>query len=232
MVSEGQATAQYGDAGSAGGADQVEHCDDMPAEDCWCGGDGRTRRRLRNRHAMVAALGELIAKGLEHPTLEEVAEQAGVSTRSVYRHFGTVEEARLEWADEIVRFVVGLVENASGPVLTDAPLAERCSSLVTSRLAFYDQTGAIARTAAARRHYSDRAAEKYEAARAMIEAQIPERFAPELDAMSGDERTLRLGVFNTLVSDMVLDDLVSRFGDHRDHIAALLCEQLAAALTV
>lgn len=181
---------------------------------------------------MVTALGELIAKGLEHPTLEDVAEQAGVSTRSVYRHFGTVEEARLEWADEIVRFIGGLVENASGPVLAGAPLDERCASLVESRLALYDQTGTIARTAAARRHYSDRAAERYEAARNMVESQVPERFAVELDAMSDNEREMRLGMFNMLVSDVVIDDLVSRCGDQRDQIVSQLAKQLAAALTL
>lgn len=232
MVSAGRVTAQQGDAGSAGGSVRVEHCEDIPPEDCWCGGDGRTRRRLRNRQAMVTALGELIAKGLEHPTLEDVAEQAGVSTRSVYRHFGTVEEARLEWADEIVRFIVGLVESASGPVLAGAPLDERCTSLVEARLALYDQTGTIARTAAARRHYSDRAAERYEAARTMIESQVPERFASELDALSDSERVTRLGMFNMLVSDVVIDDLVSRCGDRRDEIVSQLAKQLAAALTL
>lgn len=209
----------------------AQHCREVKPADCSCSGDGRIRRRLRNRHAMLKALGELIQQGVANPSLEDVAEQAGVSTRSVYRHFGSMEEARGELADEAVRFVSGLVANASGPTLPDASLEDRCLSLVMARLALHDQVGALALTASARRAFSTRVSENYELVRAQIEAQVPERFARELDGLSEDERTIRLAIVNTIMSDVCISDVLSRHGERRQELVPRIAAQIAAALT-
>jgi TetR/AcrR family transcriptional regulator of autoinduction and epiphytic fitness len=60
--------------------------------------DGRTQRGERNREAIVEALVACYADGLLRPSVDEVAERAGVSARSVHNHFVDVEALRAEVA--------------------------------------------------------------------------------------------------------------------------------------
>ncbi len=48
--------------------------------------DGRVRQKQRTRAALVAAARELVTAGLT-PTVEEAAEQAGISRTTAYRYF-------------------------------------------------------------------------------------------------------------------------------------------------
>ncbi len=48
--------------------------------------DGRVRQKQRTRAALVAAARELVATGVT-PTVEEAAEQAGISRTTAYRYF-------------------------------------------------------------------------------------------------------------------------------------------------
>lgn len=53
--------------------------------------DGRTARRIANRHRILDAALDLAAEGAE-VEVETIAERAGVSVRSVYNHFPTARE--------------------------------------------------------------------------------------------------------------------------------------------
>src|SRR3954463_3401642 len=61
-------------------------------------GDGRTRRGARNREAIIDALIACYNDGLLGPSVQEVADRAGVSARSVHNHFVDVEALRAEVA--------------------------------------------------------------------------------------------------------------------------------------
>jgi AcrR family transcriptional regulator len=65
------------------------------------GGDGRTRRRVRNREKVVQALYDLIDEGHQHPTADQVAEHAGVGRRTVFRHFDDLESLFAELAAQV-----------------------------------------------------------------------------------------------------------------------------------
>jgi AcrR family transcriptional regulator len=52
--------------------------------------DGRVARRLGNRVRILDGLFELIRGGSFHPTLKEIAEQAGVTPRTLLNHFPDV----------------------------------------------------------------------------------------------------------------------------------------------
>src|SRR4051794_40752236 len=56
---------------------------------------GRFRQRRRTRNAIVAAAAELIAQG-RTPSVNEVADAADVSRRTVYLHFPTIEQLLLD----------------------------------------------------------------------------------------------------------------------------------------
>ena len=49
--------------------------------------DGRIARRLDNRARLLGALFTLIRKGNPHPTLRQIADQAGVTSRTLLNHF-------------------------------------------------------------------------------------------------------------------------------------------------
>src|ERR1700742_732459 len=61
--------------------------------------DGRTRRGERNREAIIDALLACYGDGILRPSVQEVADRAGVSARSVHNHFDDVEALRAEVAD-------------------------------------------------------------------------------------------------------------------------------------
>lgn len=94
--------------------------------------DGRSLRRERNVEAARNAAIELLSEGV-HPSLADIAERAGVATRSVYRYFGDADSAiadavrhRLDRA----RAVFGS-EPAIGPSM---PFEERLAMLILRRL--------------------------------------------------------------------------------------------------
>jgi AcrR family transcriptional regulator len=97
--------------------------------------DGRVRRGVRSREAIVAALMDLVGSGVLQPTVQQVAERAGVGVRSVFRHFTEMEtlhramDARLE---------VEARPLMSGPEPAGS-LAERVGALVQQRAAFFER---------------------------------------------------------------------------------------------
>jgi AcrR family transcriptional regulator len=64
--------------------------------------DGRRQRGARNRRQIVEAMRALIGGGEMNPSAAQVAERAGVSLRSVFRHF--------EDMDSLYREIAALVE--------------------------------------------------------------------------------------------------------------------------
>src|SRR5436309_15938546 len=60
--------------------------------------DGRVQRGERNRAAIVDALLACYEAGRLRPSVQEVADRAGVSARSVHNHFEDVESLRAEVA--------------------------------------------------------------------------------------------------------------------------------------
>ncbi len=58
-------------------------------------------RRERTRQALLDAAGELFAKqGVERTTVEEIADSAGLSVGSIYKHFANKEALAVAFVDE------------------------------------------------------------------------------------------------------------------------------------
>ncbi len=60
--------------------------------------DGRRERSADSRRRILAAMVDLMESGLPSPTAEAVAGRAGVSLRTVFRHFEEMENLHLEIA--------------------------------------------------------------------------------------------------------------------------------------
>jgi AcrR family transcriptional regulator len=64
--------------------------------------DGRVQRSERSRKVIVDAMIALIEEGIYIPTAQQVADQAGISIRTVFRHFSEMEKLYAE-IDEVLR---------------------------------------------------------------------------------------------------------------------------------
>lgn len=76
--------------------------------------DGRTARRIGNRNRILDAALE-IAAGPRDISIEDIAEAAGVSVRSVYNHFPTVRDLVAGMYERGVEQVLPLLEDLPSP---------------------------------------------------------------------------------------------------------------------
>jgi AcrR family transcriptional regulator len=63
----------------------------MPKKDAAAISDGRRLRSVRSKQAIVDAFIELVSEGTLVPTAQQIADQAGVGIRTVFRHFSDME---------------------------------------------------------------------------------------------------------------------------------------------
>lgn len=72
--------------------------------------DGRRERSATSRRRILAALVSLLENGEPSPTAESIAAEAGVSLRTVFRHFEEMENLHLEIADMVFARIRPMVE--------------------------------------------------------------------------------------------------------------------------
>ena len=60
--------------------------------------DGRVRRSRETRARLIEATWGLLAEGNWRPTAREIAQRTGVSQRTVFAHFGTLNDLMSEAA--------------------------------------------------------------------------------------------------------------------------------------
>jgi AcrR family transcriptional regulator len=87
---------------------------------------GRDNQKRRTRRDLVDAAGRLIAAG-RRPSVSEVAEEAGISVRTAYRYFPSVEQLSVEATLEATRQSMELSIEAGTP---GEPVARRVERLV------------------------------------------------------------------------------------------------------
>ncbi len=107
--------------------------------------DGRRLRAARNRDAVVSAVLEIIYEqdGGPIPGAAQVAERAGVSERTVFRHFADLDSLFLAAATrQRPRLVVYL---APRPDMKE--LDKRIATIVRLRSKMYEEIGAVRRVA-------------------------------------------------------------------------------------
>lgn len=93
--------------------------------------DGRTARSERTRHAIVDALFALLEAGNLRPTAAEIADQAGVSERSVFQHFPNREALFTGVSERQAARVVQVVRTID----LKLPLPARIDTFVAQRAA-------------------------------------------------------------------------------------------------
>jgi AcrR family transcriptional regulator len=152
--------------------------------------DGRALRAIRTRHRIIATMADLLREGNPAPTVTQIGARAGISTRSVFMHFGDTTELFLA----MISSAFSEARSCMQPV-PDAPFEERLAFFIDTRISGLERFGAMWRLAGT--HYAaDRdVQQQFAAIRDTMRARVMAMFAPEL---------LPMGARAEQVSDMLL----------------------------
>ena len=154
--------------------------------------DGRHARRDRNRLAVVDAMLSLYATGNLDPSSDEIAERAGLSSRSLFRYF--------EDLDDLVRVAISRQHERLQPqsgldVSSSGSLADRVSRLVTQRVRLFDRIGSVGIVSRVRAPFQPLIASELTISRSFLRRQLGQLFAPEL---AGRDATGAAGAVATI----------------------------------
>ncbi len=105
--------------------------------------DGRILRSERSHEAIVQATFDLVGQGVLRPTAEQVAEQAGVGIRTVFRHFSDMDSLFSEMNSRLRKSAVPLLDAGE----RTGSLEERTRGAVQRRAAMYEHIAPYRRSA-------------------------------------------------------------------------------------
>ncbi len=147
--------------------------------------DGRVARRQRNIDAVLDVVLELFAEDAMFPTIEQVANRAGLSLRSLYRYFadpGELLEAAIRRGAQQSREASRVHGFGTGS------LDSRIDEFVAMRLRLYEARGAVLRATLANAARHARVRQELAARRNDMRVQFEQQFDRELSAMKGRDR--------------------------------------------
>jgi AcrR family transcriptional regulator len=154
--------------------------------------DSLAFRDERSREAIVDAGLGLYHRGVRDPTALEIADQAGVSLRSVYYHFADLESLALE----AVARQRAQVEPLLAPPITTGPLDDRIVDLVERRCELFEVVTPVRRAALLLRHRSPTIDENLTMLAKVLRDQVATTFAAELAIE--DEQGTRCSLLDAL----------------------------------
>jgi AcrR family transcriptional regulator len=105
---------------------------------------GRFRQRRRTRSAIVNAAAELLQSGRATPGVNEIAEAADVSRRTVYQYFPTVEQLLLDATLGLLSQAA--VDNAIGQADPGGDALDRVSAMIRALVSLSSQTMPLGRS--------------------------------------------------------------------------------------
>jgi TetR/AcrR family transcriptional regulator of autoinduction and epiphytic fitness len=185
--------------------------------------DGRTARAQRTRDAIVDACVALVDAGDYRPTAPRIAEEAGVSVRSVFQHFDDLETLFALVAERALSSLAGLIK----PIDPDLPFAERVETFAAQRAQLLEAVTPIRRAAAVHAPFSPGIQARVAAGHQFFRAEVAAVFGRELDADPRD-RELVLAMLDVAASWTSWEQLRTLDG----HDVAGAREVLAALLHV
>lgn len=189
--------------------------------------DGRTARRDRNRELVLDAVLDLFAEDRLAPNAADVAKRSGVSLRSVYRYYEDI--------DALVRAAMGRHLERIAPLLDVeapgvGPLDQRIERFVAARMALYEAAAPTMRAALVRLRANPLLGERIEWARQRLQEQTESMFAPELEAMSADDRRDVSAALDTLGQFESAEHLCAQRGYSTDETIAIISRAMRKLL--
>src|SRR4051812_19171062 len=106
--------------------------------------DGRRNRRERNRESVVSAMLSLFDQRNFSPSAEEIAAEAGLSARSIFRYFDDIDDLCRAAISRQLERVLPTLDFDAAP---GQPLDVRIDSVVRQRLGMFDAMGPVGQVA-------------------------------------------------------------------------------------
>ena len=169
--------------------------------------DGRVARRERNRTAVLDAVLEMFGEESLFPTIEQASKRSGLSLRSVYRYFADPDEL-LEAA--IRRNIERHRDAARLPSIGQGSLDKRIGDFVAMRLGLYERVAPVYRATVHNAPHNARVRDALLSTRQDFRRQFDRQFAPELDALNGQEREA-VSAAGDVLSQLDAVDLLRRY---------------------
>jgi len=159
--------------------------------------DGRHRRAQANREAIVEALVSFYADGYVDPSAAEIAERAGVSERSLFRHFDDIDDLCH------TAFVVQwkrLADRTRLLVSTTASTDEKIAAVVEQRVGLYLDMMNVMRITRMHAVRNDTVLRHVQSSRKELRKQVERLFAQECEVLPTEKAKSLLLTINALLS--------------------------------
>jgi AcrR family transcriptional regulator len=157
--------------------------------------DGRSARGERTREAVLEALVELVEAGEPNPSAPRIAEQAGISVRSIYVHFASLEDLRLALVERVTLMVIERL----AVIDPHQPTEVKADLLCGQRARINEDLGSLLLAAERQEHDAPEFAKSRAFGRQSSRAQIERVFAAELEALDPAARTRRVAAVDALI---------------------------------
>jgi TetR/AcrR family transcriptional regulator of autoinduction and epiphytic fitness len=187
--------------------------------------DGRTARAQRTRDAIVEACVGLVTSGELRPTAPRIAEEAGVSVRSVFQHFDDLETLFALVAERAIMSLAGLVH----PIDPDLPLDQRIERFATQRVELLEALTPIRRAAAVHAPFSPAIQARVAAGHQFFRAELEAVFGRELDG-EPERREVLLDMLDIAASWSSWDQLRAFDGRSVEEASTVVAAMLRAVL--
>lgn len=113
--------------------------------------DGRKQRSERSRQAIVDAMLDIIMAGKMEPSAAEIAEKAGVSPRTVFRHFEEMDSLYSEMTERMEAEIMPIIQQP----FTGEGWRAQLDQLLERRALIYERVMPLKIAASIRRFGSD-----------------------------------------------------------------------------
>ncbi|HEX6425381.1 MAG TPA: TetR/AcrR family transcriptional regulator [Acidimicrobiales bacterium] len=148
--------------------------------------DGRVGRAARTRAAVVEALLTLHDKGNLRPTARDIADEAGVSLRSLYVHFDDLEALFVAASHRQVERLAAVLP----PLVAEGTFDERLAAFLDRRVAMHEVGAGVRKAAMLQAPFSPTVQQAVTNGRKVLHHEVTRCFAPELAAAGDDRRRL------------------------------------------
>ena len=189
--------------------------------------DGRHRRAKANREAIVEALVSLYSEGHVDPSAAEIAERAGVSERSLFRHFDDIDDLCH------TAFVVQwkrLADRTRLLISEDASTMMKITSLVEQRVGLYLDMMNVMRITRMHAVRNDTVMRHVQSSRKEMRKQVDRLFARECEMMTPDQAKNAMLTINALLMFEHVEQLRRDQGMPTSRIISSLIAALSAVL--
>lgn len=175
-----------------------------PAEQIVTNPDGRKQRSERSRLAIVDAMLDLIMGGKMEPSAAEIAVRAGVSARTVFRHFEEMDSLYREMTERMEAEILPIVQQP----FTGPGWRAQLDQLLDRRAMIYERIMPLKIAASIRRFGSDYLMLNYqrflELERAGLEGVLPESVRHNATQLSAIEMCAGFQTWRRLRQDQNL----------------------------